>query len=79
MTILLELILIAVILAALFFVLTNALHDASSVVATFISSGAGKPAQAILLAAVFNFTGALPAEMLLPTQFLQSRLFQPIP
>ncbi len=59
MTILLELILIAVILAALFFVLTNALHDASSVVATFISSGAGKPAQAILLAAVFNLTGAL--------------------
>jgi PiT family inorganic phosphate transporter len=48
-----------VILAALVFVLTNALHDASSVVATFISSGAGNPVQAITLAAIFSFIGAL--------------------
>ncbi len=48
-----------VILAALLFVLTNALHDASSVVATFISSGAGNPVQAVSLAAIFSFIGAL--------------------
>ncbi|HWQ88434.1 MAG TPA: inorganic phosphate transporter [Desulfitobacteriaceae bacterium] len=50
---------IVVILAALLFVLTNALHDASSVVATFISSRAGNPVQAISLAAIFSFIGAL--------------------
>jgi PiT family inorganic phosphate transporter len=48
-----------VILAALVFVLTNALHDASSVVAVFISSGAGNPVQAITLAAIFSFIGAM--------------------
>jgi PiT family inorganic phosphate transporter len=59
MTIYTGLILTVIILTALFFVLTNALHDASSVVATFISSGAGNPAQAITLAAVFSLIGAL--------------------
>jgi len=44
---------------ALIFTLTNGLHDASSVVATFISCGAATPAQAVALAAVFELMGAL--------------------
>ena len=46
-------------LLALLFTLTNGLHDASSVVATFISCGAATPAQAVLLAAFFELAGAL--------------------
>ena len=48
-----------VIITALIFTLTNGLHDASSVVATFISCGAANPIQAILLAAICGFIGAL--------------------
>jgi inorganic phosphate transporter, PiT family len=48
-----------VIVFALVFTLTNGLHDASSVVATFIACGAGSPVQAIGLAAVFGLIGAL--------------------
>lgn len=59
MTISMGLILMVVILITLFFTLTNGLHDASSVVATFISCGAASPVQAILLAAIFGFVGAL--------------------
>lgn len=54
-----EPILIVVILTALVFTLTNGLHDASSVVATFISCGAANPIQATCLAAVFGFIGAV--------------------
>lgn len=53
------LILVIVIFAALIFTLTNGLHDASSVVATFISCGAANPIQAISLAAICGFAGAL--------------------
>lgn len=52
-------ILVIVILVALIFTLTNGLHDASSVVATFISCGAANPIQAISLAAFCGFAGAL--------------------
>lgn len=53
------LILFAVILAALVFALSNGLHDASSVVATFITSGAAAPVQAVMLASFFGLLGAL--------------------
>jgi len=52
-------ILAIVIAVALVFTLTNGLHDASSVVATFISCGAANPIQAISLAAFCGFVGAL--------------------
>jgi len=48
-----------VIAVSLVFALTNGLHDASSVVATFISSGAASPRQAIFLASVFGMVGAV--------------------
>lgn len=51
--------LVIVIAAALLFALTNGLHDASSVVATFIACGAATPIQAVGLAAVFGFSGAM--------------------
>lgn len=51
--------LIAVITVSLAFALSNGLHDASSVVATFICSGAASPRQAILLASVFGMIGAV--------------------
>lgn len=54
-----ELILVIVLLTALIFTLTNGLHDASSVVATFISCGAANPVQAISLAAIGGFVGAV--------------------
>ncbi|VBB09475.1 phosphate transporter [Lucifera butyrica] len=50
---------LAVLLLAFGFTLTNGLHDASSVVATFISCGAATPVQAVSLAAVFELLGAL--------------------
>jgi len=59
MTISTVFILVIVILAALIFTLTNGLHDASSVVATFISCGSANPVQAISLAAICGFVGAL--------------------
>ena len=59
MTLSIELILILVIVTALTFTLTNGLHDASSVVATFISCGAANPIQATCLAAIFGFIGAV--------------------
>ncbi|XFO65308.1 hypothetical protein SPSIL_014170 [Sporomusa silvacetica DSM 10669] len=59
MTMSTELILIGVIVVALIFTLTNGLHDASSVVATFISCGAANPIQATCLAAIFGFIGAV--------------------
>ena len=59
MTISTVLILTIVVSVALIFTLTNGLHDASSVIATFISCGAANPIQAISLAAIFGFVGAL--------------------
>ena len=41
------------------FTLTNGLHDASSVVATFITCGAATPVQAVILAAAFELLGAI--------------------
>lgn len=55
----LELSVIVVIVISICFSLTNGLHDASSVVATFITSGAATPAKAVLLAAIFGLLGAL--------------------
>jgi inorganic phosphate transporter, PiT family len=46
-------------LSGLAFALTNGLHDASSVVATFISCGAATPQQAIVLASAFGLLGAI--------------------
>lgn len=53
------LLLVSAILLALVFTLTNGLHDASSVVATFISCGAATPGQAVILASLFELLGAL--------------------
>jgi len=52
-------ILISVIVIALIFALSNGLHDASSVVATFIICGAATPKQAIGVASVFGLLGAI--------------------
>ena len=50
---------IIIVIAGLAFALTNGLHDASSVVATFIGCGAATPRQAIVLASVFGLLGAV--------------------
>jgi inorganic phosphate transporter, PiT family len=47
------------IVTALIFTLTNGLHDASSVVATLISSRAASPKQAVLLASTFGLLGVV--------------------
>ena len=52
-------ILVFIFILGLLFALTNGLHDASSVVATFISSGAATPQQAIVLASAFGLLGAV--------------------
>ena len=52
-------ILILIFIIGLIFALTNGLHDASSVVATFINCGAATPKQAILLASFFGLIGAV--------------------
>ncbi|MBP2642794.1 MAG: phosphate transporter [Firmicutes bacterium] len=54
-----EVVAIVVVIVALFFLLTNGLHDASSVVATMIACGATTPAQAILVAAGLELVGAM--------------------
>ncbi|MCJ7689945.1 MAG: inorganic phosphate transporter, partial [Clostridiaceae bacterium] len=50
---------ISVVVIALIFALSNGLNDASSVVATFIISGAATPKQAIGVASVFGLLGAI--------------------
>jgi inorganic phosphate transporter, PiT family len=50
---------VLVLVAAFVFLLTNGLHDASSVIATIIACGAITPVQAILLAAGSGLLGAL--------------------
>ncbi|MBC3888781.1 inorganic phosphate transporter [Acetobacterium paludosum] len=52
-------ILILVILVGLVFALTNGLHDASSVVATFINCSAASPKQAVAVASSFGLLGAI--------------------
>jgi len=54
-----ELVLGVVIVAAFVFLLTNGLHDASSVVATFIACGAATPLQAVAWAALLELLGAV--------------------
>lgn len=49
----------ATVAAAFLFLLTNGLHDASSVVATFIACGAATPLQAVVWAALLEFCGAV--------------------
>ena len=44
---------------AIAFATTNGLHDASNAIATLITTRAARPAQAIVLAAVFNLLGPL--------------------
>jgi len=51
--------LVFIILSGLAFAMTNGLHDASSVVATFISCGAATPEQAIVLTSVFGLLGGI--------------------
>ena len=58
-TISVTVILIVVIVTALIFALSNGLHDASSVVATFIACGAATPEQAIAVASIFGMIGAI--------------------
>src|SRR5659263_63039 len=52
-------ILILTVSIGLIFALSNGLHDASSVVATFITSGAATPKQAIGVASIFGLLGAI--------------------
>lgn len=52
-------ILVLVIFIGLVFALTNGLHDASSVVATFINCGAASPKQGIAVASLFGLLGAV--------------------
>jgi PiT family inorganic phosphate transporter len=54
-----HLLLIIIIVVSLLFTLSNGLHDASSVVATFIACGAAGPIQAIFLAAICGFAGSI--------------------
>ena len=57
-----EFLLLAVIIfIALLFVFINGFHDTANVVATTIATRSLSPYQAITLAAVFNFIGALPS------------------
>ena len=50
---------IAVVITALIFEYTNGFHDAANAIATSISTRALKPWQALLLAGILNFGGAL--------------------
>lgn len=47
------------VLLALVFAATNGLHDASNAIATLVATRAARPAQAIVLAAIFNLLGPL--------------------
>jgi len=54
-----SILLLFIIITGLIFALSNGLHDASSVVATFISCGAATPKQAIAVASCFGMLGAV--------------------
>ena len=47
------------VLLALGFAVTNGLHDASNAIATLVATRAARPAQAIVLATIFNLLGPL--------------------
>ncbi len=49
--------LVAAILLAIAFAVTNGLHDASNAIATLVATRAARPGQAIALATVFNLVG----------------------
>jgi len=51
--------LVVAILLAVAFAVTNGLHDASNAIATLVATRAATPAQAIVLASVFNLVGPL--------------------
>ncbi|MEY2438858.1 MAG: inorganic phosphate transporter, PiT family, partial [Verrucomicrobiota bacterium] len=53
------LIFITVVLAAIIFEYSNGFHDAANAIATVVSTKVMTPRQAIIMAAVFNLTGAL--------------------
>ena len=46
---------------ALAFALTNGFHDASNAIATLVATRGATPRQAVVLSAVFNMAGAVPA------------------
>ncbi|MFL6558398.1 MAG: inorganic phosphate transporter, partial [Bacillus sp. (in: firmicutes)] len=50
---------ILIVIGALAFDFINGFHDTANAIATSVSTKALKPRQAILLAAVMNFVGAL--------------------
>src|SRR5437667_5869792 len=50
---------IMVVLAAIIFEYTNGFHDAANAIATVVSTKVLTPRQAIIMAAIFNLTGAL--------------------
>lgn len=50
---------VLVVVAAFIFLLTNGLHDASSVLATMIACGAATPLQAVVLAACLGLAGTM--------------------
>lgn len=51
--------LVIAVLLAVAFAVTNGLHDASNAIATLVATRAATPAQAIMLASVFNLIGPL--------------------
>jgi PiT family inorganic phosphate transporter len=53
-----EIIVLIVVITALVFDFTNGFHDAANAMATSVSTGAYRPKQAVLLAAVMNLIGA---------------------
>jgi PiT family inorganic phosphate transporter len=51
--------LVAAVALAIIFAVTNGLHDASNAIATLVATRAARPAQAIVMASVFNMLGPL--------------------
>src|SRR5439155_26791247 len=49
----------SVVLAAIIFEYSNGFHDAANAIATVVSTKVLTPRQAIVMAAIFNLTGAL--------------------
>ena len=51
--------LVVAVMLALGFALTNGINDAANAIATLVATRAARPAQAIILASVFNLLGPL--------------------
>ena len=51
--------LVVAVLLAIGFAVTNGLHDASNAIATLVATRAATPAQAIVMASIFNLLGPL--------------------